>query len=85
MPFFNGKKVSNSEYRRLKGGGTGVGWKDAFGYNDGSEPPPEQEPEAPSPKKRTRSTKRSEQAKSAAAALTGLDITLPGDEAEENE
>lgn len=80
MPYIDGKKVTNAEWRRQKGGT--VGWKEAFGYNDGQDPAPEAAP-APEPEKpkRTRRTSTKQAAAEAAvAAITGLDIDLGGDD-----
>jgi hypothetical protein len=72
MPYLNGKKVSNEAWVEAKSGAA-VGWKDAFGYQDGPAAEPEPEPEA-EPKKRVRGAGKKQEAKAALAAVTGLDI-----------
>ena len=81
MPFLNGKRVSNKEWREARGDAP-ADWKDAFGYNDGSEPAPdpEAEPVAEEPKPRRRGGRRKKAQADAVAAVTGLDISLDGDD-----
>jgi hypothetical protein len=83
MPYWEGKRVSNAEWRRLRGDKP-LTWKEAVGYGSAEEAPavePEAEPEKPR-RQRRQGTKKAD-AEAAVAAITGLDINL-GDE-EENE
>lgn len=75
MPYINGKRVSNEEWRAYHSPGGATGWKEAFGWVDGDEPEPEPEaPAAPSPRKRSAGKKAA--AEAAVAAATGLDINI---------
>lgn len=80
MPFINGKRVTNAEFIRHNSG-EAVGWRDAFGYADGS--PAEQAPEpVEEPRTPRRRGSRKKAAEAALNAVTGLDITLDGEDQE---
>jgi len=85
MPYLNGKKVSNAEWIAAKNAGNKPGWKEAFGYNDGSEESAEESaPVVESAPARTRRPRtRKAQTEAAVAAVTGLDIDLDDDESSE--
>jgi hypothetical protein len=78
MPYLNGKKVTNEEWLAATQA-PAQGWKDAFGYDDGTDPvdePVAEEP--PKPKRRGRGKKAEVEA--VVADVTGLDITLDDDD-----
>ena len=83
MPYWQGRKVTNEEWHRLRGS-VAVDWKEATGWKSGDDPAPAPAEPAPStdktekPKRKPRTNKA--QAKSALEAITGLDIALPGEE-----
>lgn len=81
MPYLNGRKVSNEEWLAATTTDA-VDWKEATGYNDGSDPVEAPEEEAPKPKRRGRGKKAEVEA--VVADVTGLDISLDGEDEDED-
>lgn len=82
LPFYQGRKVTNDEWVALRSGDA-VDWKEATGYNDGSEAASEATAEATEPVKKPRSRRsasKKAQAEAAIVAATGQDIDLDDNE-----